>query len=212
VEDHKSEPRDVRGVGASTESPACLTLRLRGLVGATARSEILRTLLLAGESAGLAARDLAHETGFSKATLSEALRGLRLAGVVRSDSIGNSQQHVLRSREPLTNLVGPIPPIASSQRLLTQVAQVLIDIDQSPLRSAPSSVREVETMRLVREVSKIFQGSPDRASTPQEARTSLIGAARWCRASPDVKIVAAQSNELCMRQDQPYRDSALPAA
>ena len=170
---------DTRGTEAIAEGPAGLALRLRGLVGTTARSEILRTLLLASPPTGMPARALAQEAAFSKPTLAEAIGGLRLAGVVESETIGNHQQHRLAAPQVLIDLVGPIPSVRLSQRLLAHAAASLIQIDSSRLADAPASVRKVEAVRLLDQFLLILQGAPDRAPIPDGARTSLAGAARW---------------------------------
>lgn len=168
-----------RGGEPHSGRPAALALRLRGLMGATARSEVVRALLLLDSGQGLTSRDLAVETGFTPSALSDALDGLRLARVVRTDASTNLQHHVLAQRAAMAALVAPLPDLRRSQRYLLRLARRLLRA-RATLSGASARVREVELAKLLSEVLSDVLSSPDRVSLPESARTSLEGAVAWC--------------------------------
>lgn len=87
-----TEPRKYQCRGRSTISDfrptALVALRLRALLGVSARAEIVR-LLLAQPGAALSAGELAPGAGYTKRNVAEALEGLRMAGVLQALPVRN---------------------------------------------------------------------------------------------------------------------------
>ncbi|WP_145061257.1 hypothetical protein [Engelhardtia mirabilis] len=172
-----AERIEVRPVGVRADDPQALALRTRGLMGATSRSEIVRALLLNEPGARVGMRELLEETGFTRKSASDALGGLELAGVVRSSRVGNAARFELRGRASLDDLLGPLPRVRESQRLLLRVTCALLRAAQD-LQNASERVAHVESVRVASEIEKVIQAArPGRAADTD----SLESIVTWCR-------------------------------
>lgn len=105
-------PRVFRQTGRSElpsfARPALLSLRLRALVGVTARAEILR-LLLADSTAAFSASELAPEAAYTKRNIADALEGLRMAGILEAEPVRNQILYRLARQDDLGKLIGDLP-------------------------------------------------------------------------------------------------------
>jgi len=87
--------------------PAMLSLRLRSLLGVTAKAEIVR-VLLAHPGAAFSATDLVNEhIGYTKRAVRDALEDLRLGGIVEVEEAGNRKEYLVRESRSLTALLEP---------------------------------------------------------------------------------------------------------
>ncbi len=148
---------------AQRNEGAALGLRCRALFGATARSEVVRILLLEGEARALDARDLAEEAAYTKRSIGEALESLAAAGMVRSTAVGNSLRFQLTRHTELEALLAPLPSVRTSQRAFCRVMAAVLETCEAA-RSASARVRQVESARLARtlaaDVQRIETRSP----------------------------------------------------
>ena len=156
---------------------AALALRCRGLMGTTARSEIVRVLLLDESGRPWEIRDLVTEVGYTKRGVAEAVEGLRLAGVVRSIALGNARAYSLARPEEMTALLGPLPRVRSSQRALIRVAIETVQATDR-LASASPRVRVVEEARLLRELEPDLHRVDPRVTLPDSDRLDFLR--EWC--------------------------------
>lgn len=156
---------------------AALALRCRGLMGTTARSEIVRVLLLDESGRPWEIRDLVTEVGYTKRGVAEAVEGLRLAGVVKSIMLGNARAYSLARPEEMVALLGPLPRVRTSQRA---VIRVLIETVRATEQLANSSarVRVVEEARVLRELEPELHRVDPRVTIPGSDRLDFVRG--WC--------------------------------
>lgn len=109
-----TEPRMHQRSGRSTiqdfRPAALIALRLRALLGVSARAEIVR-VLLAHPASALSAADLAPEVGYTKRNVADALDSLRMAGLLEALPIRNQLRYRLSFPARLTLAVGDLPTV-----------------------------------------------------------------------------------------------------
>lgn len=111
TEPRRYEPRGRPRIRAF-DRPSQIVLRLRALLGAGGRADIVRAFLASPESAFCAA-DLAAETAYTKRNVAQVLEALRLAEVVRALRVRNQVRFRLsgeRARQ-LRELLAPVPSV-----------------------------------------------------------------------------------------------------
>src|SRR2546427_3042016 len=115
--------------------PALLALRLRCVVGVSARAEILRAFLMHPEST-LGISELALSARYGKRIVADAVETLRQAGLLRREALGNSARYVVRVAQELSNLFGPLPAFeprwTSLLETLFDLLEVVRDTEESP--------------------------------------------------------------------------------
>lgn len=163
---------------------ATLGLRCRALLGATARGEAVRILLLGDADRAFDARELAVEAAYAKRSIAEALENVRLGGMVDSTSAGNSRRFHLHRREEFEALLGPIPAIRTSQRALCRVLWAVLDACEKA-SAASAGVRRVEGARLLRELETDLRRVDPRAAESIGKTSSLDGLLEWSIATLD---------------------------
>lgn len=176
---------------AQRSEGATLGLRCRALFGATARSEVLRILLLEGEARAFDARDLAAEAAYTKRSIGEALESLAAAGIVRSTAVGNSLRFQLARRAELEALLAPLPSVRTSQRAFCRLVAAVLETCEAA-QSASERVRQVESARLARtlaaEVQRIDPRSTLLSSKSLDVDEWLVWSLEQCEVqsgSPD---------------------------
>ena len=88
--------------------PPMIVLRLRALLGVSARADAVKVFLSRpGDS--FSASDIAGETNFTKRHVATALESLRMGGLLESLPLRNQVQHQLRSAEEVLVAVGSVP-------------------------------------------------------------------------------------------------------
>jgi hypothetical protein len=100
--------RTQRSAIADFTSPSLVVLRLRALFGVGARAEVLRAFL-AAPSARFSAADVAPDAGYTKRNIAEAMDALRVAGLLRAETLRNQRRFGLDDAEWLTSLPGELP-------------------------------------------------------------------------------------------------------
>ncbi|HZV50295.1 MAG TPA: hypothetical protein VFD49_11065 [Candidatus Dormibacteraeota bacterium] len=126
---HATKARAYRPTGKSRlpdlRRPALVQLRLRALLGVSARAEVVR-LFLADPTMTASAADLTPEAGYVKRSVADALDSLRLAGVLEAVSVRNQVRYRLHSDAFVTSLGGlPVafPRWQSVFRLLAELVR-----------------------------------------------------------------------------------------
>jgi hypothetical protein len=130
------------------DRPALVGLRLRAAFGATARTEVVRVLLLAESRSGSSAAEIAEEAGCTKRNAAEALVGLARAGLVASTRTPRADLYRISHRDPLEEVFGPLPRTRTSF-LATCRAAWLLSRGVDRLASAPNAVRSVEARQVL---------------------------------------------------------------
>lgn len=131
--------------------PSLIFLRVRALVGLSARAEVLR-LFAPERHDRLGVAEIAAQIGYSKRNTAEALGGLELAGLLSSFRVRNRLEYTVAEPERLAALVDPRPrwvPVWMS------MVNVIIRVSEFLHRSEdlPESVASVESVTFVRELS-----------------------------------------------------------
>jgi hypothetical protein len=172
------EPFDWRASGksrlAQRHDGATLGLRCRALFGATARSEVLRILLVEDETRTLDAREISVEAAYTKRSISDALVSLASAGVVRATAVGNALQFRLARRAELEALLAPLPIRRTSQRAFCRVMAAILE-SRDAIRSASDRLAKIESARLTRTISADVQ-CIDPRSNPLSSNTPSLDA------------------------------------
>jgi hypothetical protein len=136
----------------SFSRPSLIFLRVRALVGLSARAEVLR-LFSPDPKSRIGVAEIAAQIGYSKRNTAEALDGLELAGVLTSFRVRNRLEYTVIEPDRLTALVSPRP------RWVPQwmsIVNVIIRVSEFHRRAddLPESVSSVEAVTLVREMSE----------------------------------------------------------
>ena len=173
-----AEPFDWRASSksrlAQRHDGATLGLRCRALFGATARSEVLRILLVEDETRTLDAREISVEAAYTKRSISDALVSLASAGVVRATAVGNALQFRLTRRAELEALLAPLPIRRTSQRAFCRVMAAILE-SRDAIRSASDRLAKIESARLTRTISADVQ-CIDPRSNPLSSNTPSLDA------------------------------------
>ena len=167
-----SRPWPYRSTGkshlADLRQPALVQLRLRALLGVSARAEVLR-LFLAQPSATMAASDLVGEGAYVKRSLAEALESLKLAGVLEAINARNQIRYRLRTGPIGAAAFGELPIASPSwHSVFSVLLELLRYADGSegvPRPVAAAEVagvsRRIETELRILRVQGPPQGSGD---------------------------------------------------
>lgn len=118
----RHQPRERPRIQAFNRASQVI-FRLRGLMGVSARAEIVRAFLALPETA-FSAADLAAETAYTKRNVAQVLDALRLGDVVQAFPIRN-QIHFRMPRERLIQLREQLEPVPSAFVRWSAVLHVL---------------------------------------------------------------------------------------
>ena len=141
----------------SFRSPSLISLRLRALLGTTARAEIVR-IFLSNPDAAMTAADLAPGVGYTKRNVAEALDALRLAGLLEVAPWRNQLKYRLTRAKELASLAGDLPVYFSRWRPLFRILRRALEISERAEELQPV-VQLVETDRTLREMGSDLQGA-----------------------------------------------------
>jgi len=167
--------------------PSLIQLRLRALVGVSARAEILR-LLLADPERPRTASSLVEPAGYGRGGLTQALEMLTLAGITRMESAGNRTVYRLSRPAGLVETLGGLPATfpdwGAVFRVTERVMRYATGAAEDPAPRAAAAVR------LLNEVHDELQHWPAGGRPPRIAGPSSLAAFdQWAR-----DFVAAQAN------------------
>ena len=106
-------------------APINLALRLRSLLGVSARAEVVRVLLTV-DAPRMSVQALAASTGYAKRNVQEAAASLRAAGAANSSTLGNEQRFELPRQRWLELLELPRAPLHVDWPQLFRALRVLL--------------------------------------------------------------------------------------
>jgi hypothetical protein len=124
--EHISEP-DLR-------RPSLIQLRLRALVGVSARAEILK-LMLAEPERGHAASALADVAAYGKGSIAQALDMLTMAGILYVQPIGNRLVYRLARPAELANALQWLPATYPDWWPVFRVTEAIVDFAHRPSKT-----------------------------------------------------------------------------
>jgi hypothetical protein len=154
-----TEPRRYRPTGKSRidgfRRPSLIALRLRAMLGVSARAEIVRALL-ANPSTPMSAGELAPEVGYTKRNVAEALDGLRLAGVLEALPFGNQLRFRLSAPETISAAVGILPEYYPRWVPIMRTLRAVLDYAGAAHNKKPAVIG-VEAHGLMRDLAPDLQ-------------------------------------------------------
>ncbi len=134
-------PRQVRLSGKSQtprlDRAVSLQLRMRALFGVSARSEVLR-LLLIDRPRGWSAAELAEQAGYAKVNVAATLDALVSTGHVRSEPAGTAFRYGLARPQQFVDFAGPVPAFQPNWTGRFEVIRVLSSFE--PSQQPPDSL------------------------------------------------------------------------
>jgi len=137
------------------DSPALLSLRMKGIFGIGARTQILLALLSVPYSCLSVAR-LADMTGYTKRNVAEECESLQSAGVLNVTQLSNRFYYSLRRRGELAALVDPLPEVFPDWDAVFQVAGALVDLEKEA-RTVDASVIDVHARKTLDSIPAAIQ-------------------------------------------------------
>lgn len=140
---------------ASFENPPLVSLRLRALLGVSARAEIVRQFLSYG-SLARSASDLVEDAGFMKRHVADALDELRLGGALDSMKSQNKLTYRLSRPAAWRMLLGELPSVWPRWSSILPVLTRAVDaIDH--LRAMPARSASVEMNKTARSIASLME-------------------------------------------------------
>lgn len=129
---------------ADLRRPALVQLRLRALLGVSARAEVFR-LLFADPRRAASAADLTNDACYVKRSVADALENLRVGGFLEALRVRNQLRYKLTRTDALIGAFGPLPPVFPSWQAAFLVLNELIHygerVEDAPLEVAAAEAR-----------------------------------------------------------------------
>ena len=123
--------------------PSLIQLRLRALVGVSARAEILK-LMLADPERGQVASALAEAAGYSKGSVSQALDLLTMAGIVRVQPTANRLVYRLSRPAVLIDVMQWLPASFPDWWPIFRVTEALLELARTGSTTPLSRAADVQ--------------------------------------------------------------------
>jgi DNA-binding transcriptional ArsR family regulator len=123
--------------------PSLIQLRLRALVGVSARAELLK-LMLAEPDRGHAAGALAEAAGYGKGSVSQALDLLTMAGIVYVQPTANRLVYRLAHPAELASALQWLPAVFPDWWPIFKVTEAIAEFARRPSMSATARVSEIQ--------------------------------------------------------------------
>jgi hypothetical protein len=145
--------------------PSLIQLRLRALVGVSARAEILK-LMLADPARGQAASTLAEAAGYGKGSVAQALDMLTMAGIVEVQPTANRLVYRLARPAKLVDVLQSLPAVFPDWSPIFRITKALTEFGH--IRSTTPLARAAEVQRTILSIDHDLQrlGITDRAPRP----------------------------------------------
>jgi len=118
-------PADHKEATPNLKRPSLVQLRLRTLVGVSARAEILKALLAAGDAAHTAA-SLAESSGYAKGGIAQALDMMTMAGLLNVELSSNRLVYHLADAQELGRLLRWLPAEYPDWQSIFRVVERLV--------------------------------------------------------------------------------------
>ena len=129
--------------------PSLIQLRLRALVGVSARAEILK-IMLAEPDRLLGASALAEDVGYGKRSVAQALEMLTMAGIVLVQPAGNRLQYRLARPEDLAQALRWLPSTYPDWWPVFRITEALWDYGHQT--GTPESAHGIAVDRLLQRI------------------------------------------------------------
>ncbi len=129
--------------------PSLIQLRLRALVGVSARAEVLK-LMLADQERSQAASALAEDAAYGKGSVAQALDMLTLAGIVQVEPDANRLLYRLARPAELAQALLWLPSVFPDWWPIFKVVEALVDYAHSA--SGPASARTAAVHSLIERI------------------------------------------------------------
>jgi DNA-binding transcriptional ArsR family regulator len=126
--------------------PSLIQLRLRALVGVSARAEILK-LMLAEQDRGHVASELAEAAGYGKGSVAQALDLLTMAGILYVQPAANRLVYRLAHPSELANALQWLPAVFPDWWPIFKVIEALAEFAHGP--AVKPETRAVEIQKLI---------------------------------------------------------------
>jgi DNA-binding transcriptional ArsR family regulator len=134
--------------------PSLIQLRLRALMGVSARAEILK-LMLADPARGQTASALAEAAGYGKGSVAQALDMLTMAGIVDVQPSTNRLVYRLARPAELVDVLQWLPAVFPDWSPIFRIAEALTDFGHT--RSTTPLARAADTQRTIRSIDHDLQ-------------------------------------------------------
>jgi hypothetical protein len=129
--------------------PSLIQLRLRALVGVSARAEILK-LMLAEPDRGQAASTLAEAAGYGKGSVAQALDLLTMAGILYVQPTVNRLVYRLAHPAELASALQWLPDVFPDWWPIFKVTEAIAEFAHAP--SMTPAARPAETQKLLKRI------------------------------------------------------------
>jgi hypothetical protein len=171
------EPFDLVPTGRSSSPdlsrPALVQLRLRAVLGVSARAEIVR-VMLAEAHRFLGIAEVASRAAYGKDVVGDALGLLRMAGIVEEAGAANQRVFRLLKQEEVARLLGPLP--SSYPDWQRRLRLMLSFMDFATSAPAEPLARAAEVRRLYRELAGDLARAGVVSALPNATGEALGGA------------------------------------
>lgn len=135
----------------SLEQPSRAWLRLRGMFGLGARTEILRFFLSEHRRATVAT--IAEQARYAKRVVADECDTLERAGVLRSQQVANRFYYTLNRGDALKAFVGKVAPHQPDWSALFRVTSALVALERSAARISDEALM-VEAHRVAKSLEE----------------------------------------------------------
>jgi DNA-binding transcriptional ArsR family regulator len=134
--------------------PSLIQLRLRALVGVSARAEIIK-LMLADPSRGQAASTLAEAAGYGKGSVAQALDMLTMAGIVDVQPIANRLVYRLARPAELIDVLQWLPAVFPAWSPIFRITEAITEFGH--IRSTTPLARTADVQRTFQSIEHDLQ-------------------------------------------------------
>ncbi len=168
------------GVSPDLGRPSLIQLRLRALVGVTARAEVLR-LLLAEPHEAKSAAAMVGAAGYGRAGLAKALAMLTAAGVATAETQGDDVVYRLSRPSELAQALSSVPARFPDWSATFRVVAAILDYAKETAGRAAS--RAAAAAAAVERIRDEISSIPGASRPPRVTDEGSIAAfERWARA------------------------------
>jgi hypothetical protein len=129
--------------------PSLVQLRLRALVGVSARAEILK-LMLADPDRAQPASILAEDAAYGKGSVAQSLEMLTMAGIVQVQPHGNRLMYRLARPGELAQALQWLPSVFPDWWPIFNIVEALLDFGRAAPGAAPARLASVQ--KLLRQI------------------------------------------------------------
>jgi hypothetical protein len=135
----------------SMEQPSRAWVRLRGMFGLGARTEIIRYFLSSKRRASVAT--IAESVGYAKRNVADECDTLTKSGLLRSQQVANRFYYTLLRRDATEEFVGEIASVRPDWSALFAVANALVKLEELA-QDLPHNALLVEAHRVAQEIDE----------------------------------------------------------